>query len=607
MTVDRPRHDSASVPKRRRLVGAGAAVILGVGSVTAAAVVGAAPASADTGLLSGLGSTVSNLTNTATTAVSNTTTAVTTTVTSTVSKVTGPVGTTWGDATANAAATAGSQGYQAGQDPGSLYTIENAIGARAVWWSRDSANRQVTGQGVGVALLDTGTADVPGLDGANKLTYGPDLSIESNSSDLVDQDTNGHGTFMAGIIAAHDPTDLTRQAQLNLSPSVQLGVAPDAEVESLKLATTDGSADVSQVIAGLDWVTQHPVTADGTPIRVINLAYGTDSVQPYQADPLAAAVENAWHHGIVVVVSGGNQGPSANRLADPAMDPYVLAVGASDGKDSMAGWAYPNVASFSSSGNATRHVDLVAPGRSLVSLRDPGSYVDRTFPQGVVQGDSSHRLFRGSGTSQAAAVTSGAVALLLQAYPNLTPDQVKYVLTQSATPVMNSTPLTAGAGQLNVATAMLLAKLMSTPAGNRLFPPSVYTQNFPTSDGHGSIEAARAGDDLVDPNGVPVTGEVDLQGDPWNPAAWWAASSTLTAWNGGQWNGSTWTGSSWASTGGWSTSRWDTARWDTSRWDGARWDTSRWDTSRWDTSRWDTARWDTSRWDGTAWSADDWN
>ena len=58
------------------------------------------------------------------------------------------------------------------------------------------------------------------------------------------------------------------------------------------------------------------------------------------------------------------------------MDPYVLAVGASDGKDSLAGWAYPSVASFSSSGNAARHVDLVAPGRSLVSLRDPGSYVD---------------------------------------------------------------------------------------------------------------------------------------------------------------------------------------------------------------------------------------
>jgi serine protease AprX len=172
---------------------------------------------------------------------------------------------------------------------------------------------------------------------------------------------------------------------------------------------------------------------------------------------------------------------------------------------------------------------------------------------------------------------------------------------------MGSTPLSAGAGQLNVAAAMLMARLMNNQALSRVFPASAYTQNFPTSDGHGSIEAARAGDDLVDPNGDVLSGEIDVQGMPWNPATWWAASSSLTAWDGGRWNGATWTGSDWASLGGWDTSRWDTARWDTSRWDGARWDTSRWDTSRWDTSRWDTARWDTSRWDGTAWSVDNWN
>ena len=509
----------------------------------------------------------------------------------------GTVGTTWGDNTANDLAMAGSQTYQPEQDPGSLYTIENAIGARAVWWQRDSQKRQITGQGVGVALLDTGTDDVAGLDGQNKLTYGPDLSIEANSADLTDQDTNGHGTHIAGIIAAHDPVTLDRRTIAHLSPSVQLGVAPDAELESLKLATTDGSTDVSQVIAALDWVTQHPTLPDGTAIRVINLAYGTDSLQPYQADPLAAAVENAWNHGIVVVASGGNEGPDAGRLTDPAMDPYVLAVGASDGKDSPAGWDYPDVASFSSSGNDDRHVDLVAPGRSIVSLRAPGSFVDRNFPQGLVAGDTTGRLFRGSGTSQAAAVTSGAVALLLQAYPDLTPDQVKYALTQTATPVMGATALTAGAGQLNVAGALLLAKIMSTNGASRSFPASLYTQTWPTSDGHGSIEAARGGYHLVDPQGDELSGEIDVQGMPWDPAAWWAASSSLTAWNGGMWNGATWTGSDWASTGSWDATRWDTARWDTARWD----------TARWDTARWDTARWDTARWDGTAWSADNWN
>jgi serine protease AprX len=524
----------------------------------------------------------------------------------------GTVGTTWGDATANNVATGGSQTYQADLDPGSLYTIETAIGARAVWWQRDGEKRQITGQGVGVALLDTGTADVAGLDGQNKLSYGPDLSIEANSADLTDKDTNGHGTHIAGIIAAHDPVTLDRQTMAHLSPSVQLGVAPDAELESLKLATTDGSTDVSQVIAAVDWVTQHPTLPDGTAIRVINLAYGTDSVQPYDADPLSAAVENAWKHGIVVVVSGGNEGPQAGRLTDPAMDPYVLAVGASDGKESPAGWAYPSVASFSSSGTAQRHVDLLAPGRSIASLRAPGSFVDRNFPQGLVAGDTDGRLFRGSGTSQAAAITSGAVALLLQAYPSLTPDQVKYLLTNTATPVMGGTALTAGAGQLNVAGAMLAAKILSTPSGSHVFPASVYTQAWPTSNGHGSIEDARGGYHLVDPQGEVLSGEIDVQGMPWDPAAWWAASSTLTAWNGGVWNGATWTGSGWASTGGWDGSRWDGSRWDGSRWDGSRWDGSRWDGSRWDGSRWDGSRWDASRWDGsrwdgTAWSVDNWN
>ncbi len=586
MTDDRLHRPAGDSRARRGRPATGRALALGLVASTAVALL-SAPA--------------------ATAATTADTTAATAAPATSASARSGPVGTLWGDTLANAAALTGNRGYRAAQDPGSLYTVENAIGARAVWLARDAAGRQITGQGVGVALLDTGTADIAGLDAAHKLTYGPDLSIESNNPDLVDHDTNGHGTFMAGIIAAHDPATLTRSGILQLDPSVQLGVAPDAELESFKLATTDGSADVSQVIAGLDWVVQHPVTADGTPIRVVNLAYGTDSVQPYQADPLAAAVENAWKHGIVVVVSGGNEGQSAGRLTDPAMDPYVLAVGASDGNDSAVGWAYPNVASFSSSGNAARHVDLVAPGRSLVSLRDPGSYVDRTFPQGMVTGDTSGRLFRGSGTSQAAAVTSGAVALLLQAHPDLTPDQVKYLLTQTATPVMSSTPLTAGAGQLNVAAALVMAKLMSSKLLSRAFPASAYTQTFPTSDGHGSIEAARAGSDLIDPNGAVLSGEIDVQGMPWDPAKWWAASSSATAWDGGRWNGATWTGSSWASTGGWDTSRWDTARWDTSRWDGARWDTSRWDTSRWDTSRWDTARWDTSRWDGSAWSADDWN
>src|ERR1035437_700448 len=200
-------------------------------------------------------------------------------------------GARWGDPTADRASKDAYGNYQAAQDPGSLYTVEKAIGARGLWTKEDSTGQALTGAGVSVAVLDSGVAPVPGLDGAGKVTYGPDLSIEANGV-LTQQDTFGHGTFMAGIIAGRGTT--TPSSDLSKAPArVQLGVAPDAGLLAMKLATTDGSVDVSQVIAALDWVTQHPVLPDGSRVRVINLSYGTDSAQAYLADPLAAATSAA--------------------------------------------------------------------------------------------------------------------------------------------------------------------------------------------------------------------------------------------------------------------------------------------------------------------------
>ena len=507
--------------------------------------------------------------------------------------------TLWGDSAADKAAKNANGKNDPSADPGSLYSIEKAIGARDVWLTKDSSGRQVTGQGVTVALLDSGTASVAGLNSPGKLTYGPDLSIESNGT-LSDQDTFGHGTHMAGIIAGRDATPLTHATIAGLSPSVQLGVAPDADLLSIKLATTDGSTDVSQVIAALNWVTEHQTNADGSKIRVINLSFGTDSVQAYQVDPLAAAAENAWKHGLVVVVSGGNEGPTAKHLEDPAIDPYVIAVGASDGGNtSPAGWLTPSVASFSSSGTTARHVDLLAPGRSIVSLRDPGSFVDVNHPEGLVAGDTTGRLFRGSGTSQAAAVVSGAVALLLQAYPTLTPDQVKAALVATATPVAGGA-VNAGSGQLNVSAALNRAATLAKPTMVTSvltgLSPSV-AQTFPVSTGQGSIEAARGGNDLLDADGNALTGEVDVQGNPWNAAAWWKAASTATSWSAGNWMGAAWTGTVWLpASAGWTSARWSSARWSSARWSDADWSSARWSSARWSSARWSSARWSDAAW-----------
>jgi serine protease AprX len=508
----------------------------------------------------------------------------------------------WGDPAADSLSKDAYGKNQAEKDPGSLYTVEKAVGARDLWGKVDGSHRPLTGQGVSVALLDSGVSQVAGLAGAAKVTYGPDLSIEGNGV-LEHQDTFGHGTYMAGIIAgrgADNPSSDLPGAPAN----VQLGVAPDASLLALKLATTDGSTDVSQVIAALDWVTQHPVMPNGTRVRVINLSYGTDSAQSYLADPLAAATENAWRHGIVVVTSAGNNGSDRGRLTDPAIDPYVIAVGATDSSNKVDGWAHDRTkaASYSQVGSAGRHVDLVAPGTSLVSARAPGSFIDVNNPSGLVSGDVSGRLFRGSGTSQAAAVVSGSVALLLQAQPSLTPDQVKYALTSSAAPVKNGSVTAVGAGTLDLGKALETANHLVSTDKNMAAMQAAAVQTFPYSTGQGSIEAARGGSVLVDADGRDIVGEIDVQGNPWNPADWWKATSTLSAWSGGSWLGATWTGDSWVpGTSDLSSARWSSARWSSARWSSARWSSTRWTSARWSSARWSSARWSSTRWTSLNW------
>jgi serine protease AprX len=316
---------------------------------------------------------------------------------------------------------------------------------------------------------------------------------------------------------------------------------------------------------------------------------------------LAAAAENAWRHGLVVVVSGGNEGADAGGLTNPAIDPYVIAVGASDPHGDRQGWRTPVVADFSSRGTAARHVDLLAPGRSIVGLRDPGSYVDVNHPEGRLLGDRSGRLFRGSGTSQAAAVVSGAAALLLQAFPALTPDQVKAALVSTAGGVAGLDPLAGGAGQLNVAKAAAAVRAALALQARTGVTLNV-RQSFPSATGTGSLEAARGGGHLVDDEtGQVLAGEIDVQGMAWNGAAWAQGSATASNWVGGTWNGARWSGDAWTSSG-WSGARWSGARWSGARWSDVDWSGARWSGARWSGAWWDGARWSGARWSGARWS-----
>jgi serine protease AprX len=478
-------------------------------------------------------------------------------------------------------------GFEPDKDTGSLYSVaQEEIGAGEFW------NDGFTGEGIDVALIDTGVVPVDGLTTPGKVINGPDLSFESMFEEVRYLDTFGHGTHMAGIIAGRDdaaPSPVQKGNKTNF-----LGVAPDAGIVNVKVGNDVGAADVSQVIAGISWVVQHR-NDDGMNIRVLNLSFGTDGVQEYTLDPLTYAAEVAWRKGIVVVVAAGNEGFGSPQLNNPAYDPYVIAVGAatSDGK---YGTSDDSIPEWSSGGNASRRPDLVAPGKSIASLRSPGSYIDESYPGGVV----NERLFRGSGTSQSAAVVSGAVALLLEQRPGLSPDQVKKLLIATANRIGNGKIEAQGAGMID----MKRARNSPTPTQAKA------AQSYPQATGLGSLQAARGNSIVVDEDGngdgvaddpVELTGEFDIFGMAWDPPSYSANLLNDASWNGGIFNGSEWSG------GDWSGRSWSGRSWSGRSWSGRSWSGRSWSGRSWSGRSWSGVDWSGRSWSGRSWSSVGWS
>ncbi|HSU00361.1 MAG TPA: S8 family serine peptidase [Geodermatophilus sp.] len=430
---------------------------------------------------------------------------------------------------------------------GSLYTIANQVtGASAMW------DAGYTGQGIDVAVIDSGVVPVKGLDDPGKVVYGPDLTLETNGS-AKQKDTYGHGTHMSGIIAGRDPEAKGNKKSGDASNFV--GMAPDARIVSVKVADAKGQTDVSQAIAAIDWVVQNR-NKNGLNIRVLNMSFGTDGVQDYVLDPLAFAAEQAWHKGIVVVVAVGNEGFGTGKVNNPAYDPYLIAVG-SNTANGTATTADDVVSSFSNDGDGTRNPDVVAPGDQVVSLRSSGSYLDKTYPQARI-GD---RLFRGSGTSQAAAVVSGAAALLVQQRPTATPDQIKALLMGTANAIPNATAAQQGSGLVD------LAEARTAPTPNAV-------QRFTVSTGLGSLELAR-GSVHVTVGTRQVRGEVDVRGRAFDVRTWAAGLRNGTNWSGMSWSGMSWSGMSWSGMS-WSGMSWSGMSWSGMSWSGMSWSGTDW-------------------------------
>lgn len=463
-------------------------------------------------------------------------------------------------------------GYDAQTDKGSLHNIAGVVGAL------DAYRLGITGRGVGVALIDTGVTRVAGLDSGN-VVNGPDLSFDSQDPATANIDGFGHGTHLASIIAGRTAAGTPASYA---DPARFTGIAPDANLVNVKVGSANGDVDVSQVIAGINWVVEHR-RDEGLNIRVINLSYGTDSVQPSQVDPLAYAVEQAWLNGIVVVVAGGNEGDSTTNLANPASDPHVLAVGAMDSAGTVS-TADDTVPSWSTDGTDARHVDVTAPGVSVLGLRSPGSAADTQNPGARV----GSQFLRGSGTSQAAAVVSGEAALLLQAKPNLTPDQVKQILMGSASGLNNVSARMEGSGTTD------LRKALSSV-------PRTVVDPAPWGTGTGSLEASRGSFHIVVGDGTAeettLLGEVDVFGRAWNAAQWARDTQKGKTWRDGAWMGNTLTARGWTNTGE-ARKSWPTATWTSA---GAVLADGEWAGRMWRDGEWAGRMWRDSAWSGRMW------
>jgi serine protease AprX len=379
----------------------------------------------------------------------------------------------------------------------------------------------INGAGIGVAVVDSGVMTLPGLD-SGQVVRGPDFSSEGDDPAHRGLDTFGHGTHLAGVIAG-------RKGNFK-------GVAPGSHVVSVKVADANGSTSLVRVLLGLDWVREHQ-DDPGMNIRVVNLSLGVDaSAASYVREPLAYAAEELWRSGLVVVAAAGNNGSDTARLDVPAADPFIVAVGAVD----TGGTAAPGddtVASFSSRGDGVRNPDVLAPGTSIVSLRVPGGSLDMQFPGARV----GSRYFRGSGTSQATAVVSGLVALMLQVKPDLSPDQVKALLIAAGRD-LGAPARAEGHGSVDLV-RLRTATVPAAASVRQAFKAATFDED-PGDDGPGPADGGPAGHG--GPPG-PAGGPVDeaMDNARWNGRTWSGRTWSGRTWSGRTWSGRTWSGGSW--------------------------------------------------------------
>lgn len=385
-------------------------------------------------------------------------------------------------------------------------TYPLTVGADKLW------AKGITGQGVRVAVIDSGVSgdspDFTAADGTSRIA----ANVIANEAATTPGDPVGHGTHVAGIIAG----DSRNRPPGDPDRGHYIGIAPGADLVTLKTADEDGNSTVLDVLDALQFVIDHK---DLLNIRVVNLSISSDTPSSYLLDPLDAAVEAAWQSGIVVVAAAGNRGDAADAVSyAPGNDPFVITVGGTDemgtdhsSDDVLADWSSRGVTQ-----DGFNKPDVTAPGAHMISTLAPGSFFSQLCPACLV-GSSYLKI---GGTSMAAPVVAGAAALLLQDRPQLTPDQVKSVLLGTKS----------NAGR--------------TPTGTISIDKAAKQKPSLLSPNLGVVPNPEVLSLLVD-----VAANADLTRASWTRASWTRASWTRASWTRASWSRASWTRATWTCAG----------------------------------------------------------
>ncbi len=380
--------------------------------------------------------------------------------------------------------------------PAPQNTYLDTLNVKPVW------NMGLQGQGVTIVILDSGVKSGSdfsvGLGNNQKEEQSRILyksSFTNSSSSLSEYiPATGHGTHVAGIAGGNGAA----------SSGLYTGIAPKVNLIGLQISGSTGLSYESDVVAAMQWVYNNKAAYN---IRVVNMSFNSSVESSYHTSAMSAAAEILWFNGIVVVASAGNSGliNGVNSIkASPAHDPFIITVGAMDEKGTISR-SDDVLASFSASGstlNGHAKPEIVAPGRNIISVLSSTSDWSSLYPANVVNKD----YFRASGTSMSAPMVSAAAALLLQDEPNLTPDQVKFRLLNTATTV-------GGYKYLDVHAAVTGTTTQSANTG---------------------LTASQ----LLWTGSSPVS---------WNSVSWNSVSWNSVSWNSVSWNSVSWNSVSWNS------------------------------------------------------------